>query len=283
MKFSIITPVKNLEHSISETIESVINQQGNFEIEYLILDGGSSDNTLKICNGYKNQIDNLERNIFCKSIILNVISESDKGMYEALAKGLKMVTGNIISYINADDFYLPNAFSCVNEIFSNNEKIKWLTGMPLRYNENGHLINFRIPWQYNSGLLAKGFYGTILPFVQQESVFWRNNLNKFIEYDQLKKYRFAGDYYLWHSFAINDVKLFVADTFLAGNRLRKGQLSENKSLYFREFDTIKSPYTIFDLLKVSLHWIIENLTGRIFKRRVSKNRISYKNGFWSVK
>ena len=121
MKISVITPVKNLEDYIAETIESVINQRGNFDIEYIIMDGNSSDKTLDICNEYQKQIELKTRKIFCNSIQMKVYSSPDNSMYEALANGLKMVTGDITAYINGDDFYLPNAFSCVAEIF---EKFK---------------------------------------------------------------------------------------------------------------------------------------------------------------
>ena len=134
MKISIITPVKNLEKYISETIESVINQRGDFDLEYLIMDGQSVDNTLKICEDYQQQIQTKSRAIFCNSVYFKIKSTRDNSMYEALAKGLQLATGDIISYINGDDFYLPNAFSCVAEIFSNYTTINWITGLPGCYN-----------------------------------------------------------------------------------------------------------------------------------------------------
>ncbi len=283
MKISIITSVKNSGKYITETIESVINQRGDFEIEYLIIDGGSEDNTLKICKEYELQIGKLNRKIFCNSIQLTVILETDNGMYEALAKGLQLATGDIISYINGDDFYLPNAFSCVVDIFSKYDKIYWLTGLPLRYNEQGHIINFQVPWLYNSDLILKGFYGKQLPFIQQESVFWRNELNKDLDFDKLENYKMAGDYFLWHSFAKQQMQLYLVDSFLSGNRLRKGQLSENKEGYYKEFDIIKSKANLIDFIRVSIYWIIEKFAGKPLKRRLSKSRVSFKKGNWILK
>lgn len=283
MKISIITPVKNLEKYISETIESVLNQRGDFELEYIIIDGKSADTTLEICDKYQSQILSQTRAIFCNSIDFKIVSSQDNSIYDALAKGLQSATGDIISYINGDDFYLPNAFSCVIEIFSKYDKINWLSGLPVRYNEQGIIINFCFPWQYNSSLILKGFYGKKLPFIQQESVFWRRELNYSIDFGKLKHYKLAGDYFLWHSFARQQTQLYIVDSFLSGNRLRKGQLSENKEGYYEEFDRILSKANILDYIKVFFYWIMEKFAGKPIKRRLSRNRVSYKRGNWILK
>lgn len=283
MKISIITPVKNLENYISETIESVINQKGDFEIEYLIIDGGSSDATLEICKKYERQIEKSERTIFCNSIMLKVISEPDNGMYEALAKGLQLSTGDIISYINGDDFYLPNAFSCVSEIFSKFVQVKWLMGNIICYNIDGHIVYYYIPWQYNSNLIIKGFNnGKQLPVIQQESSFWRRECNNVIDYNILTTYKIAGDYFLWHSFASKNYKLYVVDSPLGGIRRRKGQLSENKKNYFFEFNMIKSKSNLLDKLTFYLYYMVELMIHVRIKQKFSKNRIRYKSNGWQV-
>lgn len=282
MKISVISPVKNLEKYISETIESVINQRGDFEIEYLIIDGNSTDNNLMVCKNYQNQIENNTRAILCNSIKLFIISENDNNMYEALAKGLKMATGDIICYINGDDFYLPNAFSCVNQIFTEYKEVKWITGLPVRFSEQGNIINFHIPWQYNNNLILKGFYGKFLPFIQQESVFWRKELNEIVNLDKLKSFKLAGDYYLWHTFAKKGFHLFVVDSFLGGNRLRIGQLSNNKIEYFSEIKTIKTNPRIMELVVCYFYWIIEKFVTKKIKQNFSKNRLRFKKNEWKI-
>ncbi len=95
MKISIITCCLNSEKTIRETIESVIKQSCQ-NIEYLIIDGGSTDNTLNIINEYKNKIS-------------KIVSSSDNGIYDAMNKGIKLATGEIIGFLHSDDFY-PNNF-----------------------------------------------------------------------------------------------------------------------------------------------------------------------------
>ncbi len=95
IKISMITPSFNSEKTIERTIQSVIDQ-GYSNLEYIIIDGLSTDNTLDIINKYKNKID-------------VVISEKDHGISEAFNKGIEKATGDVIGIINSDDYLLPGA------------------------------------------------------------------------------------------------------------------------------------------------------------------------------
>jgi glycosyltransferase len=104
MKVSIVTVTYNSAETVEDTIKSVINQDYN-NIEYIIIDGVSKDNTLEIVNKYKDKI----------SII---ISEKDKGIYDAIAKGIDKATGEIVVALNSDDMYASNdVISKVVELF----------------------------------------------------------------------------------------------------------------------------------------------------------------------
>ena len=96
-EFSIITVVLNNEKYIEETIKSIINQNyKNFE--YIIIDGKSTDNTLKIIKKYKDKINKF-------------ISEKDKGIYDAFNKGISLANGRFICIVNSDDILKPNALN----------------------------------------------------------------------------------------------------------------------------------------------------------------------------
>ena len=102
MKVSVLTTVYNCENTIAKTIESVLNQTyGN--IEYIIIDGASTDNTLKIVNSYIEIFNNTPGRS------LRIISEKDNGMYDALNKGVAKASGVLVGSINADDWYEPEA------------------------------------------------------------------------------------------------------------------------------------------------------------------------------
>ena len=94
MKVSIITITYNSAATIKDTVESVINQSHQ-NIEYIIIDGKSTDRTLEILESYKTKIATL-------------VSEKDKGLYDALNKGIALATGDLIGIIHSDDFYTNN-------------------------------------------------------------------------------------------------------------------------------------------------------------------------------
>jgi glycosyltransferase involved in cell wall biosynthesis len=115
LKISIITVSLNSEHKIEKTIKSVINQ--NYiknKIEHIIIDGKSVDKTIKILKKYKSKIFYYE-------------SKKDKGIYDAINKGIKIATGDIIGILNSDDFYYPETFNIINQYF-NKYKIDYLFG-----------------------------------------------------------------------------------------------------------------------------------------------------------
>lgn len=94
MKVSIITVVYNRADVIRDTIESVLSQTYK-NIEYIIIDGASTDGTMDVVNEYKDKIS-------------KIISEPDRGLYDAINKGIKEATGDVIGLIHSDDFYLDN-------------------------------------------------------------------------------------------------------------------------------------------------------------------------------
>ncbi len=109
MLFSIITVVLNGARTIERTIRSVVSQKTE-NVEYIVIDGGSSDGTIEIINRYKKYID-----IF--------ISEKDSGLYDAMNKGIKLSHGEYIAFINADDWYEPDSFINVKKHIKNGVNI----------------------------------------------------------------------------------------------------------------------------------------------------------------
>jgi hypothetical protein len=111
--------------------------------------------------------------------------------------------------------------------------VKWLTGYTVAYNEQGHISNITNPYLFRNKFIANGIYGTKLPHIQQESTFWRCELNQFLDFEKLKKMKFAGDFYLWFVFS-GQTTLFVIETYLGGFRHRDGQLSGQIDIYNKE-------------------------------------------------
>ena len=102
---SIVTVTYNSEETLGATMESVLGQTCT-EIEYLIVDGASTDGTVAVAESYRER---MER----KGIRLRIVSEKDRGIYDAMNKGIRMATGDVIGILNSDDWYEPDAVETV--------------------------------------------------------------------------------------------------------------------------------------------------------------------------
>lgn len=112
IKISIITPCYNHGEYLTDTIESVLNQKYN-NFEHIIIDGGSTDNTISILKKYNHLI---------------WISERDKGSADAIKKGINMSTGSVLTWLNADDYFAENTFEIVAKLFNENKDLHVLIG-----------------------------------------------------------------------------------------------------------------------------------------------------------
>jgi glycosyltransferase involved in cell wall biosynthesis len=129
MKISIITPTFNSEKTIEKTILSVIQQTHQFPLEYILVDGDSTDRTCEIIQRYSDYI-----NIF--------ISEPDNGAYDAMNKGISLASGDIIGIINSDDWYNSGAIKIVEETFTSNSKIDIVYSPITNYYKGEYVATF---------------------------------------------------------------------------------------------------------------------------------------------
>lgn len=265
MKISIITPCFNAEKYIEETMESVLNQSAvinnNVDLEYVIVDGNSTDNTLEIAMSFK-------------SDCIKIISESDSGMYDALAKGLRLISGDIVAYINAGDYYSKQAFDIVAEIFLFKKEVLWLTGINCSYNYKSQLVGFRLPYKYNRSLIRKGMYGTVLPFIQQESTFWRSDLNRYLDLVKLSRFKLAGDFYIWKTFS-EISELCIVEAYLGGFKHHSGRLSENMKQYLGEMIPICSKRMCYDYFLAYLYKVLWHAPAKVKKNFNPNNLFRY--------
>lgn len=128
--FSIITVTYNAEAVLEDTIQSVISQTYH-RVEYIIVDGASKDGTLSIINKYKDRI-------------TKIISEPDKGLYDAMNKGIQMATGDYLCFLNAgDSFHEDDTLQQMVHTLMNNEFPDVLYGETELVNKEGHFIRMR--------------------------------------------------------------------------------------------------------------------------------------------
>jgi glycosyltransferase involved in cell wall biosynthesis len=138
--FSIITPSYNQGEFLAETIESVIGQEGDFCIDYVIVDGGSTDNSVEVIKNYDSMLKERTWPISCRGISFRWLSEADEGQSEALSKGFRMARGEFFAWLNSDDVYLPGALQTVTTFFSEHQDTGLLYGDAHYSDPTGEII-----------------------------------------------------------------------------------------------------------------------------------------------
>lgn len=211
-KISIVTPSFNQGAYLEQTIRSVLRQQYP-NLEYIIIDGGSTDNSVEIIKKYESQL-------------TYWISEQDNGLYHAVQKGFDRSTGEIMAWINSDDMYHNNSLFAVAQIFSQLSNVHWIMGKNTYFDElstcfvyDGDPYDERWSvWRFYN--LQKSYY------IQQESTFWKRELWEKAGSQIKHNLKLAGDFDLWLRFFEHE-KLYSTNVLLAGFRQRsKNQKSK---------------------------------------------------------
>jgi len=110
---TIVTPSLNQGAFIEQTIQSVLSQEGDFFIDYIIADGGSTDNSVEIIKKYEKLLNTKEYPVKCMGIEYRWWSRPDKGQSHAINQGFEIAKGDVLAWINSDDYYEPGAFDYI--------------------------------------------------------------------------------------------------------------------------------------------------------------------------
>lgn len=251
MKVSIITVCKNAQDTIGRTIQSVISQDYQ-DIEYLIIDGDSSDKTLNIVNQYRRKID-------------IVISEPDKGLYYAMNKGIDKSTGDIIYFLNAGDMlFKTNTISKVVKAFEKNH-VDIIYGDIALYNP-GQPQKLILRSQKN----VNDFF-LVHDTIYHQSIFTKKHI--FVKYGKFNtQYKLSADYeWILRSFIKYKVPNFHLNQPVA--KFLRGGLSSNEIKSFKERFRILPLY--FNHFQVIVHgflfWLVHRLLVKINREFFSRS------------
>lgn len=210
---SIVTPSLDQARFIERTIRSVLSQEGAFGFEYLVVDGGSTDGTLDILRRYQGR--------------LRFVSEPDRGQADAINKGLRAATGDVLAWLNSDDVLMPGALDRVARAFAENPQAQWLHSDCEIIDAEDRPIRRWIS-RYKAWRCRRYSYRSLLVenFISQMTVFWRREAMQAVGLLD-ESLRFAFDFDLW---------------------LRLGKLGEpiylrEKLAAFRWYETSKSGAT----------------------------------------
>jgi glycosyltransferase involved in cell wall biosynthesis len=223
-RISIITPTRNMAHFLEPCILSNM-QQFYPNLEHIVVDGASIDNTLEILNRYPH---------------LRWVSEPDRGLSDALNKGIQMATGEIIGWCNADDLYLPGTLIVVNELFKKHPEIDVLYGDYRETDEAGR--SMRVFRQTHFSPTA--FRWLHVNCIPTPATFWRRRIHDHnLWYDEQMRYAMDYDFLrrvLAGGFKFKHVSILFCDFRRHGGSLTAagGQLREHELIVRRDANAI---------------------------------------------
>ena len=211
-KISIVTPSYNQAQFLEKTIISVINQ--NYpNLEYIIIDGGSTDGSADIIKKYEKHL-------------TYWVSEKDSGQSEALNKGFAKATGEIYAYLNSDDIYQPDALNFVGDFFNNYPIVDLLYGSAFLLDHDDRRIGIIPSLPFKLKEFLNGVFS-----IPQQSTFWKPNVyEKVGGFNEENQTCMDGEFFAWAAF--NSFNLKNVDNVLGSFRLHKLSKTSDKSLKY---------------------------------------------------
>jgi glycosyltransferase involved in cell wall biosynthesis len=232
---SIVTPSFNQGRFIWETIESVLSQEGDFAIEYLVMDGGSTDGSVEVIRRYADLVAAHQWPVRCRGIVMAWVSARDEGQAAAINTGLDRATGEIFSYINSDDLYFPGAFQRVVEAFTRDPAADFVYGDGDVIDEAGARQWEWLSRPYNHAVMTSYHYlwNDFTNYIMQQATFWRRRVRERIG-DLDPTFHFAMDAEYWIRAGASGLRLRHLPEKLGKFRMVEGTKSLSSPTAFWE-------------------------------------------------
>lgn len=260
MKISIITPSFNQGLFLEKTILSVLNQEYP-QLEYIIIDGGSTDNSTEVIKKYESRL-------------AYWVSEKDRGQSDAINKGLRMATGDVIAYLNSDDVYLPGSLHRVAEAFHRNPDALWVTGAASYVDQSGKEIDQLIPEPVASRREALiRWEGVRRPICIEVSNFFRKEVfDKYGFYNE--RLHYCMDYEFNTNLFLHDISPVILPEKLAHALLhdQSKTVSQKSKFVFEEFEVVK--HLAAKLSAEDRRWVLKKWKSKMFWTEIDQEGVS---------
>ncbi len=220
LKISLVTPSLDQAEYVERAVRSALDQRGDFDLEYLVYDGGSTDGTLDLLRRYEGR--------------LRLVVEPDRGQADAINKGLRAATGDVVGWLNSDDLLHPGALARVAEAFLSRRDLVWLHGRCEIVDEHDRPIrgwvsaykDFRCRHYSRRSLLVENY-------VSQMTVFWRRSAMERIGYLD-ETMRFSFDYEYWLRLSALGDPVYLPERIAAFRWYRSSKSGSSFERQFRE-------------------------------------------------
>lgn len=266
-KISIVTPSLNYGAFIEDAILSVL-EQGYPNVEHIIVDGGSKDNTLEVLKRYPH---------------VRWISEPDNGQSDALNKGFRMATGDLVGWLNADEYYFPCSLQAVADFASAHSDADVLYGDSMDVDEEGRILRCKTGHRFFYPILL--YYGC---YIATDSVFFRRSLfdrRLFIDVN----YRIVMDYEYFVRLARSGLRFAYLRRFVGTFRWHSSNVSSDATKRRRErlqvqrtWSQLQLPDAGYDALANTFHFqrILLKIINRNYVRELRVSRSRGENTRW---
>lgn len=254
--FGIVTPTLNADRFLADTLRSIWSQATDaVAINHVLVDGGSNDRTVEVARGFPTRV---------------VVNTNDAGMYDAVNRGLSMVEGDIVGYLNADDELAPGALHRVADAFRAHPDAQWLMGTREFIDSDGRSFAWMTPVPFT----LKEYLGLGWSCVPQETVWMRRSLWETVgPFDTT--FRNTGDYDMYARCRSVARPLILKDV-IGRFRLHGDQLSFNPDVMERESRRVQEKngtisragwvrgrYLSLRLNARNPRWLLAKKTGKI--------------------
>jgi glycosyltransferase involved in cell wall biosynthesis len=258
-KITIVTPSFNQGKFIERTIRSIWDQEGDFCIEHIIADGGSTDGTVEIIKKYEKLLDSGEYPIKCKGIDLIWWSKKDNGQADALNEAFKISTGDILGWLNSDDTYCSN--KSLNYIFENfkDKKPDIIAGKAYFINENDEIISDHAYInRIKEGFVESQSFGETLlqyDFIPQPSTFFTKKVYENIGIEP--EWFYSMDWVLWIESIRKGFKFFKLNKHIGNLRSQKNAKTVIKGInFYKEKLKVYKRYKVWGLNRIYCHILL---------------------------